>query len=195
MVAMPIRSRQRPPRSWKPISWRLRKAVTVVRPTAAMRLKIPSAVAAPRPVIKPARRPSRMERRMQSRPTGPTGAATAKPMAKPLTRWFIAARGADQAVRASSIAGIDVAADAGDDVIVLGPAGFHFYPVTGFFGQQRLAERRLVGKDMLFGVAVPGAEQGVADRAAGVVPQINDAADADLVGGGILEVGDTGVGK
>ena len=75
---------------------------------------------------------------------------------------------------------------------LLGRAGLDLDGVPDLSGEERRAERRLVGDDMLLGVAVPGSQDGVAGDRPGLVPQLDDAPDPDLVERGVLEVGDAG---
>ena len=75
--------RNKPPLSRSQKLWLIRKTDIKVNPKAAIAPYIASAVAAPKPEMKPARRPSAKVRRMHKIPIGPTGAAIVTPIRIP----------------------------------------------------------------------------------------------------------------
>lgn len=81
---MPRKHRKIPPTSRSQCCWLMSNPLIAVRPKAAMPPYVASAVAAPKPEMKPSQRPSARVRRMHNMPMGPTGAATASPIT---TAW------------------------------------------------------------------------------------------------------------
>jgi hypothetical protein len=86
IVRVPRKRRNAPPTMRSHTCCWTRKSEMKAKPKAAMQPYTASAVAAPKPEIKPWSRPSARVRRMHRTPMGPTGAAMLKPMMAPLRR-------------------------------------------------------------------------------------------------------------